>query len=162
MNFPSLLPDLKAIDETRNQLYYTRAVLKEAVHFYAKGALDHAQDVLEVALASGPMVDTYHSQHEYNENMRRCREAIQASNLITQGILNIEETTDPGVDESNAEYKEATMEFTVISAMMEAATTRMNLAVQAFPDKPRPGALCNGSVFVTKRAPESDEEPPDA
>jgi hypothetical protein len=165
MNFQGFIPDLKTLDETRQQLYYVRAVLKESVHQYAKSALDNAQLCLEVAQASGPMVDTYSAQHQYNEDMRRCKEAMNAAHLISNGLLHLEETTDPDVDEANEDYKADTMELTVVGAMMEGAMNRMQMAVQSFPKDPRPGARCNGSIYTVKKSSESggeDQQNPEA
>lgn len=162
MNFKALLPDLAAIDETRQQMYFVRAVLKESIHHYAKEALQDAQFILEVAQASGPMVDTYASQHSYRENTRRVNEGITAANMISQGLLNLEETTDPEIDDANEEYKVDTMDFPVVSAMLEGAMNRLNMATASFPDDPRPGARCNGSIYTVQKQSDSDGEAPPA
>ncbi len=160
MNFGHLIPDITTLDETRQQLYYMRAVLKENVHYHAKEALDCAQLCLDVARESGPMVDTYSAQHGYNEHTRLAREAMNAAQMVTTGLLNLEETTDPEVDAANEDYKEDTMDLTLVGAMMEGAANRMQMAAHSFPKDPRPGARCNGSIYTVQKDAGSGGEDP--
>ena len=103
-------------------------------------------------MASGPLVETYTAQYAYKENVRRVREGIRAATMVNQGILNLEETTDPDIDEANEDYKADTMDFPMINALLEGATNRMNMAQASFPENPRPGSLCNGgNLYATNR-----------
>jgi len=160
MNLKALLPDPATIDETLQQMYFVRAVLKESIHHHATEALKDAQYILDVAQASGPVVDTYTAQHSYTENTRRVKDGINAASIINQGILNLEETTDPEIDDSNEEYKVDTMDIPVISALVEGAANRFNAAVESFPKNPRPGTRCNGSIYSVQSQDETDGEDP--
>lgn len=156
MNIDALKPDLGELEKTRGEFYFLRGVLKDAVHHYASDALEAAADILDVAVASGPMVDTYMPFANYRKSTELCYKAIKAARMVNIGILKLEETSDTVVDVANEEFKTASLEMNTVNAKLEGASNRIELASNAFPESPLPGARCNGGVFEAE--PQSDED----
>ena len=125
-----------------------RAVLQNAVEDYADDALSASVEVFAVAKASGPLVDTFSGQQRYQKSYDRCQQAMQALSMITYGILNLEETTDPECDDANEEYKFEVINQDKVSSILEGARQRMHMASHAIPDGATPGTRLNGDIYT--------------
>ena len=158
MDFKQFLPDEKALKETREQLYFVRNTLHSSLQDYAKLSLDGAEEAFRVAINSGLVLDTYDAQSRYVTYSEKYNATLNALNIVNQGILNLEETSNPSVDSASARNIEKGMKSHYTNAFMEAAHNRMNAVMAAIPDKIVPGTRCNGKVFVMEDSGEGDHE----
>lgn len=157
MDLTSLLPDPKDIDKMRSELYYIRNVLAASVRDYAERALRSSNNVLGIAREGGVIAATFKDQRTYNISSQRCTEAMKALHMVNYGILNLEAVPeDPEAQDINEEFKFDSLDLEQISAYLEGAERRIELASASFPPKPRPTMRLNSDIYTTKT-----EEPPE-
>lgn len=159
MIIENLLHDQGDVEAVRASLFRIKAVLNVAAYDYAHAALSASQEACEAALAAAPCAAVWQHMSEYQRFANKATETMDVCTTATAMLLEAEETGDPQVDRINAGVKVDALEKHVISALLEGANSRIQVAVATMPENPTPGAKCIPSkVKVVGRPNDSPEQ----
>ena len=149
MDINTLLNDNGNVDAVRMALINTKGVLQTAARDYAEAALGAANEALKSVQAADPCGAVWPHIVEYQRFTGKAQDAMQAASQACGLLLTAEETGDDHIDAMNRDAKVSSMEIHVVSAMIEGANTRMNLAMQGIPPNGAPGQRCNPAALAT-------------
>lgn len=145
------LADALSID---GEIQETKAALISAYHVivgsgqeYAKLALKSGASILESAYAGAPCAAVYSHFYDFNHFTKLANSAVVSASQLSNIIAAIHESDD---DEANAAYSGFLMDMSCtdqISALLEGATRRVEMANVGLPENPQPAARYNSTVF---------------
>ncbi|WNL50662.1 hypothetical protein RPALISO_73 [Ruegeria phage RpAliso] len=144
----AILPDTD-MTELRRVLNGAYQGLHMAAMDYAESALGAANLALNHAKASSPMSAIYTPLQEHTKFARRALTMLEHANELTGIILASVETMEGDAEEFYGEHLEDAGNTDVVTALLEAANTRIGLVSHAMPDDATiaPAARLNGALF---------------
>ena len=148
MEITDLLSNDGNTEAVRGALINVKAALQIAAHDYAESALGAANETLKSVQAAAPCGAVWPHMVEYQKFTKRAHQAMTAATNATGMLLMAEETGNDEIDGMNQNAKVESMELHIVSALLEGAHTRMNVAMQGIPNNGAPGQRCNPQALV--------------
>lgn len=144
------------VTEAKQALTRTLHTLSAAAQDYAKAALGAASAVLTVAMSGGPCAAAYSSFSDARRFDELSRNALSRTADVANLLTALNDSPD---DEANEEYAQHLMDLTAtdtVSALLEGANSRMQMAYKAMPKDPQPAARFNASIYATQEGAQKD------
>lgn len=133
--------------ELKSGLMAAFQAITKAGQDYAKSALKSASSILEVAYAGGTCASVYGDYYEVQRCTKAANHAVVVAASLSNMLAAVSESDD---DEANAFYADFLMgiaQTDQISALLEGASRRIEMANTAMPEIPQPAARYNAAVF---------------
>ena len=148
----SLLTSDGDIDQLHNVLINVKTTLQIAAHDYAKAALGAANEAVKCVQNAEPAGAVWPHLAEYQSLAQKAADALNVTLAATGMLLNSEETGILDIDKSNLYAKIDSVDTHVVSAMLEGATTRFNMAMRGMPLNAKAGQRTNPKAMLPPKA----------
>lgn len=121
------------LDEHKHAIYAALQSLKTAAKDYADSALHTAQEILELAHSGAPVASSFQPYAEVAEHYTAANHALAAYAGLANLLVALNDTVDDEAKEAYRSHLAEDSNVTVISALLEGATRRLNVANDYLP-----------------------------
>lgn len=131
--------DAEELDDHKRATHAALQVLKDSARNYAESALYTAQAILDIATEGGPVAATYGMYEEVTKYCSASNEALAAYAQLSNLLTRLNESADDEATHAYGMYLVDDAEATIISALLEGTTRRLNLVASLTPRPALPG-----------------------
>lgn len=135
------------LQEAKTTLTHALHTLAAASEEYAKASLGAANTVLEVAMEGGPCAAAYTAYAEIDKYDRLSRRSVADLMGIMNILLELHHSEDDYANEAYAHHLSDMCHINQTSALLEGASSRLQMINRALPKNPQPAARFNAGVF---------------
>jgi len=150
MALADILTTGEDVTETKQALTRTLLTLSGAAQDYAKASLGAATAVLEVAMDGGPCAATYTNFTETRRFGMLARNALSSASDVANMLMASNDSPDDAANDAYSQHLIGMTNTDLVSAILEGANSRMQMAYKSMPANPQPAARFDASIYASQ------------